>query len=271
MKASEVFEFEDYKAFLRAWLDRAPRGSLSRLAKAAGCQVSFFSQVLSRKVHLSHEQAWLVGHEMGLEDLEHRYFLKLIALGRAQKPRYVDSLLAELKDLKSERHNLKERFPVADFLSEDEKSRYFSSYLYSAVHLLCEIPTTSNARAMANYLNVSETRVKGVLRELEEMGLVKRAGTGFSIGKRRLHISSDSNLIVRHHTNWRLQALSSIEGRSKESLHYSSLVTLSEADVFKIKNLLVDVIGQFGEIVSDTKNEHCYVFNTDFFELSQNK
>ncbi len=269
MQSHSIFDHGNYKDFLRKWLDAAPRGALSKMAASGGMQVSFLSQVLTRKVHLSREQSWQICRSLGLSELEQKYFMTLLDLAKAQQPSYRENLLQELKALSHRRLNLKDRFPVADSLSEEQKSLYFSSYLYSSVHLLIMIPSFSNKSDIAHYLKISVDTVSKILRDLVSMRILEEKNDRYRIRKKRIHLSNDASMIIRHHTNWRLRALSAIERNNAESLHYSSLVTISDKDAHKLKSMMVDLVGKFGDTVKDSKSERCFVFNTDFFELGE--
>lgn len=267
MASADIFESLDYKDFLKKWLESAPRGSLSKLAESAGTQVSFLSQVTTKKVHLNHEQCWKIGKAMGLSDLEQSYFSNLLEFAKAQSGPYREHLRQELGRIANRRHSLKERFPVSDSLSEEQKSLYFSSYLYSAAHLLTTLEKGASKDRISEYLKIDLPTTSRVLIDLISMGLVEEKNARYRSRNKRIHLPSDSPIIIRHHTNWRLRSLAAIERLSSENLHYSSAVTISEKDAYRIKDMLIDLIGRFGELVKTSKAERCFVFNADFFEM----
>ena len=73
--------------------------------------------------------------------------------------------------------------------------------------------------------------------------------------------------ILKHHTNWRVKALESLENETLEDLHYSGVVSLSESDVIRIKNLLLDQLKENLKIIASSKEERLFVLNIDFFNL----
>ncbi|MES2803731.1 MAG: hypothetical protein V4654_14660 [Bdellovibrionota bacterium] len=65
-----------------------------------------------------------------------------------------------------------------------------------------------------------------------------------------------------------MKAIQSFEKEDfTKNLHYSSVVTLSEADCLKIKSLLVNYIGEIKTIIRDSKEEGMHSFSIDFFKL----
>jgi hypothetical protein len=75
-------------------------------------------------------------------------------------------------------------------------------------------------------------------------------------------------MISKHHINWRLQAIRSLERKDMDGvLHYSSVVTISKKDVIEIKSLLVKAIESSKAIVRDSKEEELHSLCLDFFKV----
>ena len=103
---------------------------------------------------------------------------------------------------------------------------------------------------------------------LLQCGLLEPVKGGFKIGKSRLHLGSESPLLYKHHINWRLQAMQRLSARkADENLHYSSVVTLSEEDVVRIKEKLVASIKEIKEMIRASKEETLQCFSLDFFRV----
>ena len=52
-----------------------------------------------------------------------------------------------------------------------------------------------------------------------------------------------------------------------DNLHYSSAVTISEADHDRIKSMLVKTIDEIKKIIKDSKEEGIHVLSFDFFRI----
>jgi hypothetical protein len=75
-------------------------------------------------------------------------------------------------------------------------------------------------------------------------------------------------MISKHHTNWRMQAIQSLEREAESELHYSSVITVSEGDAVKIREALVKAIEQVRLIVKPSKDEALYCYNLDLFKVT---
>jgi transcriptional regulator with XRE-family HTH domain len=80
-----LFEYREYKTLIRAFIraNHAVYGYQSKMAKAAGCQRSFLSQVLNGTVHLTPEHAVRIAGFWQLDAAGTDFFVTLVMLGRA--------------------------------------------------------------------------------------------------------------------------------------------------------------------------------------------
>ncbi len=68
--------------------------------------------------------------------------------------------------------------------------------------------------------------------------------------------------------NWRIKAIENLEKNiSSEGLHYSSVITLSNADFEKISEVLIQAIEMNKITIKDSSSEIPACFNIDFFKL----
>ena len=85
-KNLNIFEFSDYRHYLREWIAEARRAkifSLTRLAEVAQVHPTFLSHVLAGTKHLSLEQAMAISDHLGHTKVEQDYLVILINLDRA--------------------------------------------------------------------------------------------------------------------------------------------------------------------------------------------
>ena len=73
--------------------------------------------------------------------------------------------------------------------------------------------------------------------------------------------------IRRHHTNWRNQAITSIDKNEEEALHYSSVLSMADKDVPKIKEIMIKAIEECREIIKVSKEERLQIITMDFFKI----
>ena len=89
----------------------------------------------------------------------------------------------------------------------------------------------------------------------------------FEIGESRIHLSSQSPLISKHHTNWRLRALDSLDEPKARDLHYSLALTASEKDGDRLRALFLETLSRAEEIYRPSREEVAYSLCMDFFEI----
>lgn len=267
-----IYDFKDYKHYLEAIEAHKPhrgRGFRAELARAAGCQTAYISQVLNGRAHLSLEQAHALNSILFHSKDEANYFLTLVEFARAGTRELRLYFQDHLNEQIQKHLNLKKRFQVKDVLSAEDQGVYYSDWSYAAIHMAITVPTLQTQKAIASYLQISESKVIKALQFLITRGLAVHEKGGYVIGATRMHIGSDEAMVQKHHTNWRLQALKALESTTEKELHYSSVVSLSEEDVLKIKASLVKEIDHYNSTVKDSKEETLYCLTMDFFTLKK--
>ncbi len=270
MGQREVFQYRDYKTYIRDWILEHPNrghGMKVRLARAAGCQTSYLSQVLKGAPHLSGEQIESIAREMGLNDKETRYLYFLLLLARAGTTDLKKLISSELKAIEDDRKKLANRILEKVEIDPEVQALYFSSWVYAAVHLVATGRSIKEIPALANELGLSKAEFHRVVQDLKKMGVLTESAGKLKAGVVRIHLPSDSPHIVQHHTNWRLRALGDIGKRSKDAFHYSSVVTISKEDAEAIHARLLIEIESVRSIVEKSPEEKAYCFNLDFFRL----
>ena len=76
------------------------RAIRSKMAAAAGCQLSYLSQAIARKVQLTPDQGYGIAKFLRLSEVEIEYFMQLVLLKRAgtrEHRAYLQNKLIEFK------------------------------------------------------------------------------------------------------------------------------------------------------------------------------
>lgn len=263
-----VFEYIDYKAYLLAIEQRgAYKGFRSRLADYTGCQNAFISQVLNGNVNFNLEQAMGIAEFLRLNEDEHQYFLWMIEYKRAGTQvlkKYFHKLMNSLREKNLE---IKARVQILQILSTEAQTIYYSNWIYSAVHIAAMIPSLNSIQKIAESLDISEEKTKTTVEFLINYGLLEKAGSFIKSGHTQIHLGSDSSNINKHHSNWRIESLKSLDLPNRGDLHYSGISCLSKADVEKIRSQFVEVIENYVRLVEKSPEETLYAFNLDFFQV----
>lgn len=270
MSTKTVFDFTSYKAYLEtveASRKGLQRGFRTKLSAAIGCQSGYVSHVMNGSAHLSLEQALRVAKFLELDAKEQKYWLLLIEFERAGTPELREVFAEELRILKEQHLNIKERVGDASVLTEAEQSRYYSSWHYSAVHVASSLKEFSNLKSIAEALKIPEEVVGNVLLFLIQTGIITESKGKLKPGLTQVHLNRESPLILQHHTNWRIAAIQSLAGGDPGDVHYTTLSTLSKNDAEFLKAEMTKLIETYVATVKPSKEEVMYNFNLDFYGL----
>jgi uncharacterized protein (TIGR02147 family) len=272
--ATNLFQFNDYKNYLQAVIKspEAPRGFKKRLAEVAGCQSSYFSAVLHAATHLTPDHACGISDYLQLRPNEAEYFLTLVDLARSGTPRLRGRLEAKLKALRDDNENLAKRVGRRKEISaSDGAAFYYSSWMWTAVHVLTSIPQFQTPQKIARKLHLSETCVVQILEGLEQMALVRResGATRWVHTMESVHVGRDSPLVNLYHNHWRLKAIEHAYERPGVDVHFTSVTAVS-VDAFKeIKALILDTIERWSSIAGPSASEEAVCFSLDLFRVGE--
>jgi uncharacterized protein (TIGR02147 family) len=205
---------------------------------------------------------------MGHVKEESRYFLLLLHLARAGTLSLQKNIREQLEEAQGQRLLLKKRIRDTKNISKEDQITYYSSWHYAAAHVLLTVERFQSREALAKRLALSLHRASEILEFLESIGLAKKSGDRFEVGEMHVFLGNDSAMITKHHTNWRVRAISSFDHEEfKEDVHFSSAMTMSIKDAHRIKSLLVKTIAEANQIARDSGAEEGYGVCMDFFRL----
>jgi len=268
MTYKNIFEYLDYKAYLVAIDQRGQhKGFRSRIAEATNCQNAFVSQVLNGEVNFNLEQAMKIGAFLQLNEDEHQYFLWMIEHKRAGTQELKKYFYKLMMDLREKNLQLKKRVQIPQVLSTEAQATYYSSWIYSAVHIATMIPNLNSVQKIAQSLNIPEEKLKSVVEFLVDNGLLEKQGNTLSSGRMQIHIGNTSANINKHHSNWRIESIKSLDSPTPSDLHYSGVSSLSKSDAEKIRAQFVEVIENYVRQIEKSPEETLYAFNLDFFRV----
>lgn len=267
-----VFNFDDYREFLSAYFGPSGtrRGRRLEIAKTLDCHSSYLTRVMEGVANLSLEQGFKLTTHLKLAPNEADYLLLLIQHARAGTPELRHHLDGKIQAMKQTRLQLKERVTIKESLSRESQATYYSSWHYAAVHVALTIPSLRTRAALSKYFGVPEKRIADVLEFLQEVGLASEESGIYQVGKALLHLEGNSPNVSKHHSNWRTQAVVSLDRSQDTDLHYSAVMTVSKKNAVELREKLVKVVRDTIEFVSQSKDESEVIcLNLDWFLLSQ--
>jgi len=263
-----VFDFKDYKAYLKHQIEVAGRGEKSRIASALKCNIAYVSQILHGHAHLSLEQSEALNEYFQLGEDESDFFLLLVMIGRAGSAALEKRLKKKLNDTLKARSQIENRIRDIKYLPEESQSIYYSTWLYSAIYVLLSIPKFQTRDQIRSRLNISTQHINQILDFLVQSGLAIREGERFKLGTVGIHLKNDSIWTPRNHANWRQQCIASIERHQPNDFHYTSVASFSEKDLPEARKILVDAVEKIYSLVRASPEEELFCYNLDFFKVT---
>ncbi len=269
---TELFKYKSYCNYLSNRLNSFSNrsGKKKEFSKYIGCQSSFLSQVLSKKVHLSLEQGIKANSFFHHSDLESHFFMLLLQKERAGSLELKKYYESQLIDINNQQIKMVTHLSNFNEVPEKIQAKFYSSWKYQAIQTLLSINNLQTAEALSNYLSLSLEETYNILNFLTEHQLVIKKNDFFQIGPRNLHLTENSDFLKQHHINWRLKAMDSL-GRSKSNfdLHYSAVITLSKDDVIELRKKLLEQLKSNLSFVQNSPEEVGYSLCIDFFNLNE--
>jgi uncharacterized protein (TIGR02147 family) len=265
-----VFEFVDYKAYLRLAEQLSKlqvRGFRSKLAKHLACNNSFVSQVMNKSANFSPEQAILVTEFLDLKEEEIKYFLLLVDFARAGNRPLKLHLRSEIDEIQKRRVEIKMRSEKSITPSEEVVSLYYSHWLYSALHMLVTMPKYRTAKAITELTGLSNETINETLLFLARSNLIAEKDGEWVPSETLIYLPKNSKFISTHHRNWRIVSAHQMNPQKRESLHYSAISTLSQRDIEILRGKIFELIECFVSTVRNSQPEALYNFNIDFYSI----
>lgn len=260
-----VYEYFSYKAYL---LDLIATSTfkVSVLAEMAGCNRSYFSQMLNGKAQLTSDHIINLSEELGLSDLEKEYFVNLGLLERSSLINTKEILEKKLHQIRQKSliltNKIKSDGKVFE-ITDEMKAEYYSNSLYGQIHTMTSIEEFQTDEDIAKRLNIKINQAKKILTQLHKMHLVAKKEGRYIHRSGNIHVPVESPLNLVNHMNWRMRALSKIQ--DEEGIHYTGTFAISKKDIPKLRLHLLEFIKNQRQIIGSSGSEEVYCFNCDLF------
>lgn len=261
-----VFEFSDYKEFLRTRLKES-WGLISKVAEAADCQRAYLSRVLNDTVHITPDHAFGISRFFKMSPTESEYFMALVEFARATTDHYREFIEKKILGLRRQHQNLSRKMRFEPLESHEVQARYYSSWHWSAIHVLVAIPQFQTAEAIAHRLQLPMSLVYSVLEGLAKNGFVRTERGRWLPSTYVMPLSKESPFITYHHNNWRTRAVQSSQIKNEEGVHLTIVQSMSKEATREIKELIFDLVDESARVVNGSESESVMCTNIDFFNI----
>jgi uncharacterized protein (TIGR02147 family) len=265
-----IFEFDDYKLYLRGWMRSRPhrgRGEVLRLAKAIGVHSTLVSQVLNGPKDFTLEQTQALGEHLGLIATESEYLMNLVQRERAGTPKLKKHFAGQLEKLKTQSLELSQRVKRDRVLSDLESARFYSDWIYSAVGLQTSVKGFDSIEKLAEHFGLPRAKMAEMVQFLLSAGLLHDHDGRLEMGAQRTHLESGSPFLKQHHVNWRLRSMQKASGLSADELMFTAPMSLSRKDFLKLREQLVGLIQSVFELAKDSEAETLACLNIDWIRI----
>lgn len=266
-----AFSAKNTREFIRNRLKTYPkagRGQLAKIAKSLKIHTTLMSQILRGDRFFTPDQALAVTKFFGLSSIETEFFLMLLQLEKSYTEEYRDYALKRLEQIKTESLNISNRMSYDRKLSEEERSIFYSSWVYSAAHLFCSLKKNGvTAEETAIRLNVENTRAAEILNFLLSCGLCTASNGRYKINIQSTFIERGSPHLVKHHLNWRLKAMQKAEHLKDSEMMFTTQFSISRKDFGEIREALVRLISNTAKTVEHSPPEEMACMHLDLFWL----
>lgn len=254
-----VFEYKDYKDYVRERIAERGRGEKSKIANALRCHIAYLSRVLKGLADLSFEQADTLNLYFAHSPDEADYFLLLVSHSRAGTASLRRFYEEKIKGKLHARMSIENRLKLKKTLPAENQAIFYSAWYYAAIHLLIAIPEFRTKENIAQTLKLPIKQIIKALDFLVASGLAEYVHGRYQTGQVSLHLSNDSPWLAKHHASWRLQSVQALDRSNPENFHYTSLVTMSAEDVPAARKIMVEAIEKIRAVVksSPEKNLFC--------------
>lgn len=222
---------------------------------------------MTRDRHFTPEQAIKVADHFGLDDRARDYFINLVCLARADSADLKTYYQEKLDAIRLEADNIKNLVAGKSELSEADKGVFYSNWYYSGIRLLSSIPKFQTVDAIANYFELSPSKVGEVAAFLISTGLCIEEDGKIRMGTKSTHVDDKSKFVNNHRRNWRAKALEKFSEPSPDDIFFSCPVSLSKGDAALLRKDFLEVIKSFSMRVKDSPEQKLMCLNIDWFEF----
>lgn len=267
------FQHNDYRTFIREILEKKPRrgrGELQKIAQHLRVHTTLISQIMSGLRELTDEQAYELCHYLELTEAESDYLQLLVKIERAATPNYKNFLKTKLNDMREEVQKVSKRFSKEGELTDQEKSIFYSSWIYSAIRLYCSTAEPGRSlEEIMQYFQISRTKASECLVFLVSCQLCENKNDLYQMGQQRTYIDRGSIYFLKHHLNWRMKSIERSEVATPDEKLYTVTMSVSQKDFLRIKDEISKLLSEIVKISNVTEPEKLVCFNCDFFAIEK--
>lgn len=266
-----IYNYSNYRDYIRAYVKARPKagyGELSRMAAHLNMNTTLLSQIFSGLRSFSTDHACELAEYLGLTEMETEYLYLMIEHGKAGTIKNKNYLKNKMNQIKEASLNLSTRIQREKDLSEEDRAIFYSSWIYSAIHLYSGTKKSGvTLDEVCEKIQCTRQKAMEYLIFLVRAGLCKEEKGYFSIHTMSTFIGNDSPHILKHHSNWRVKAIQKSDSISQRELMLTAQVSISEKDFDVIREKLTKCVEEIAQMVKESGSENLAFLNIDWLKL----
>jgi hypothetical protein len=202
---------------------------------------------------------------LGLPKLETDFFLLLVQIERASTQDLKKYFREKRDEIKRESLKISRLVLPSQEMDDVEKAVFYSSPLYSAIHLYTSISKGKSLDQIVKRFSLTVERAKAILQFLVDCGLCRFADGLYIMYQPSTHVSRQSPFLTKHHSNWRIAAIQKSENVSQEEFMFTANISISHEDFKVIRETLADAVRNLAKKVEKSEAEEIANINIDLF------
>ncbi len=264
-----IFNYSHYKSYLKDYIAALPkngRGEIGKMAAAIDMHPTLMSMVISADRDFTYEQAFSLAEYLELTDLESEYLLLLIQHERAGTQKLKKHFKAKLEKIKSDSNKIANRFEHETKLNDQERSIFYSSWIFSAIRLFCSTSDDGKSlQEISERFMLPRQRIVEAIGFMLKSGLIVEHANNYKMGISRTYLENNSPHLPRHHMNWRAKAIQKSDHVQEDELMFTFPMSISRKDFSKVRETLAEALKEISRVVKDSPAEEVGCLNIDLF------
>lgn len=266
-----VFRYFDYKQYVNERIGNLPKqghGEYRRMSQTLRVSTTLMSQVFRGDKQLSLEMAADLCDYLQLEDTEAQYFLLLVEYQKSSSTNLKEKLMRRIREEQKRAVPLTKKSEHSEEreLTEEDKAIFYSSWVYSGIRNLCAIKDYQKAEDMAQRLGIPILQIQKILDYLTAHNLLLESEGRYSFGPASAQTAAKSPFMLKHHQNWRIQALQKMVYSDDQNLFFTGPMNMSKEAAQKIREELPAFISRIVKVAGTTEAEVVRCLNIDWFD-----
>lgn len=264
-----VYNYDDYRKYIEAVVkhQKNPWGIWAKIAKSAGCRSTYLTQAMKGRAELTPDHIIGIAQFFELSNDETQFFLLILDYGRAATKKLKEFLITKIRKSRKEKEDIAQNINSTRITVGDKETLYYSSWYWSAIHILLSIPEYRTTVKISERLQLPLEQTKFVLTQMKLNGLVKQERNQWINSIDDNTIPKQSPLLGMHHQSWRTRAVTDSTNPLSNGLHFTGVQSMSYTDAAKIKSHIQDLIDKNKKIIGPSRKEDVFCLNIDFFNI----